>query len=153
MYLTIYLCDLLFYVHMQGGCKFVALLLHYIFLSAFCWMLCEGIVIYILLYFVLYKGFFLNWKFYIALGYGKHITAVTYYKSVAICKNLRFAPANCVYIIWCCIRSLWNRGNVRSQYDQLAITTYNTNMHRCWLSEENGAIWAFIVPMLLIILV
>ena len=24
---------------------------------------------------------------------------------------------------------------------------------RCWISEENGAIWAFIGPMLLIILV
>jgi len=26
-------------------------------------------------------------------------------------------------------------------------------LHRCWISEENGAIWAFIGPMLLIILV
>ena len=25
--------------------------------------------------------------------------------------------------------------------------------YRCWLSEEDGAIWAFIAPMLLIILV
>ena len=25
--------------------------------------------------------------------------------------------------------------------------------HRCWISEENGAIWAFVGPMLLIILV
>ena len=27
------------------------------------------------------------------------------------------------------------------------------HVHRCWISEENGAIWAFIGPMLLIILV
>ena len=31
---------------------------------------------------------------------------------------------------------------------------YNlTCTHRCWISEENGTIWAFIGPMLLIILV
>ena len=26
-------------------------------------------------------------------------------------------------------------------------------VHRCWISEENGAIWAFLGPMLLIIVV
>ena len=26
-------------------------------------------------------------------------------------------------------------------------------LHRCWLSEEKGTIWAFVAPMLLIILV
>ena len=34
---------------LYGGCAFVAAILHYLFLSAFCWMLCEGILLYLLL--------------------------------------------------------------------------------------------------------
>ena len=54
----------------QIGCAIVAVILHYTFLAAFCWMLCEGLFIVLRLYFALYNGFFLNWKFYVALGWG-----------------------------------------------------------------------------------
>ncbi|XP_065915266.1 uncharacterized protein [Dysidea avara] len=97
------------------GCTLVAVILHYTFLAVFCWMLCEGIVIYILLYFVFYKGFFKTWKFYMILGWGLPIPVVAI-----------------------------SAGAAHKQYG-----TDET----CWLSEEKGTIWAFIVPMLLIILV
>jgi len=40
-------------------------------------------------------------------------------------------------------------------YCLICIYTYMNKAvsYRCWISEENGAIWAFIAPMLLIILV
>ena len=55
----------------QGGCAFVAFLLHYFFLAAFSWMLCEGVVLYNLLV----KVFGANdrkWIYiYSALGWGE----------------------------------------------------------------------------------
>jgi len=64
----------------------VALLLHYLFLAAFSWMLCEGLLIFLLLYLVFYKGFFKEWKFFTCLGWGmKYISA--------------FQMANCFFAI------------------------------------------------------
>ena len=65
--------------------------------------------------------------------------------------NLRFTSTNCGYIIWCYIWWVRNRWNVRF-YCRQHVTSVLL-MSRCWLSEENGAIWAFIAPMLIIILV
>ncbi|XP_065911152.1 adhesion G protein-coupled receptor L4-like [Dysidea avara] len=98
------------------GCFIVAVLLHYFFIATFCWMLCEALLLFALLYFVFYQGFFNNWKFYTILGWGM--------------------PAVIVII------------SVSANWFQ----HYGSDT-RCWISNENGAIWGFIGPMLLIIVI
>lgn len=56
---------------LQGGCLFVALALHYLFLAAFCWMLCEGILLYLLLV-VVFSTLSRRWWFFLLIGYGMH---------------------------------------------------------------------------------
>ena len=54
----------------QASCKLVAALLQYLFISAFCWMLCEGVILYMML--VTVFGNKLNKKvFFFILGWGK----------------------------------------------------------------------------------
>jgi len=58
-------------LYFKGACKFVAALLQYLFTSAFCWMLCEGVMLYMML--VTVFGNKLNhYLFFLALGWGKH---------------------------------------------------------------------------------
>ena len=57
---------------LQAGCLTVAILLHYFFLAAFSWMLCEAIMLVIDINFVFYKGFFNSRNFFAPLGWGKH---------------------------------------------------------------------------------
>ena len=54
----------------QGGCAFVAALLHYFFLAAFCWMLCEGVMLYLKLV-VVFSNLSKKWWFYLLLGWGE----------------------------------------------------------------------------------
>ncbi|XP_065897877.1 adhesion G protein-coupled receptor L4-like [Dysidea avara] len=58
------------------ACIVVTVLLHYFFLAAFCWMLCEGIIIYVLLAQVFYDGFFKRLRFYSMIGWGMPIPIV-----------------------------------------------------------------------------
>ena len=46
----------------------MTILLHYFFMAAFCWMLSEGMLLFIMLNFVLYKGFFISKSFFLQLG-------------------------------------------------------------------------------------
>ena len=55
---------------MQGGCAFVAALLHYFFLAAFCWMLCEGVMLHLMLVAVFSK-LSRKWWFFLILGWGE----------------------------------------------------------------------------------
>ena len=48
----------------------MAVLLHYFFLSAFCWMLCEGVMLYLLLV-VVFSQLTRKWWFFLLLGYGE----------------------------------------------------------------------------------
>ena len=48
----------------------MAALLHYLFLSAFCWMLCEGIMLYLLLI-VVFSEMSKKWWPFLIIGYGK----------------------------------------------------------------------------------
>ena len=59
----------LFYNY-QVGCAFVAALLHYLFLAAFCWMLCEGVMLYLMLVAVFSK-LSKRWWFFLILGWGE----------------------------------------------------------------------------------
>ena len=56
----------------QIGCAFIAALLHYLFLCAFCWMLCEGIMLYLLLH-VIFISISKQWWFFMfmIIGYCK----------------------------------------------------------------------------------
>ena len=54
----------------QGGCAFVAALLHYFFLAGFCWMLCEGIMLYLMLV-VVFSRLSKKWWFFLIIGWGK----------------------------------------------------------------------------------
>ncbi|XP_028416355.1 adhesion G-protein coupled receptor D1-like [Dendronephthya gigantea] len=51
-------------------CKAVAALLHFFVLSAFGWMLCEGILLYVLVISVFDKGRSRNWKIFNFIGWG-----------------------------------------------------------------------------------
>ena len=57
---------------LQGGCAFVAALLQYLFLAAFCWMMCEGIMLYLMLV-VVFSTLSKKWWFFLLLGWGECI--------------------------------------------------------------------------------
>ena len=138
-------------------------------MAAFCWMLCEGIIIFILLYFIFYNGFFKSKKFFFLVGWGKFHTVSKTYKTVYYIP-LDNLSSDVQYI---CILTYLHIGlpvlivaisvgvahrhygiNDRWVDSECCIINNNNNVwYRCWISEEEGAIWAFIGPMLLIILV
>lgn len=53
----------------QISCKIVAAMLHFFFLSAFCWMLCEAIMMYLLVV-VVFSDLVTKWYLYLLLGWG-----------------------------------------------------------------------------------
>jgi len=61
-----------FFVYHQAGCVFVAALLQYLFLAAFCWMLCEGVMLYLMLV-VVFSKLSKKWWFFLLLGWGMYI--------------------------------------------------------------------------------
>lgn len=54
----------------QAACKAVAALLQYFWLSAFCWMLCEGVMLYLMLILV-FSTLKNKWWFFFLLGWCK----------------------------------------------------------------------------------
>ena len=70
--------------HFQIGCTFVAALLHYFFLASFCWMLCEGVMLYLMLV-VVFSTMAKRWWFFLLLGWSKHyITANNFFDFSAL---------------------------------------------------------------------
>ena len=63
-----YILELL--INLQWLCTTVAALLHYIFLAVFCWMLCEGIMLYLMLV-VVFSKLSKRWWFFLLLGWGE----------------------------------------------------------------------------------
>ena len=49
---------------------FVAALLHYLFTAAFCWMLCEGVMLYLMLV-VVFSELAKKWWIFLLLGWGE----------------------------------------------------------------------------------
>ena len=49
---------------------FVAALLHYLFTAVFCWMLCEGIMLYLMLV-VVFSELTKKWWIFFLLGWGE----------------------------------------------------------------------------------
>ena len=61
----------------QVGCQIVAVFLHYLFTAVFSWMLCEGIMLYFLLIKVFNTGVGQQEWFYLILGWGKNLIAIS----------------------------------------------------------------------------
>ncbi|XP_065902446.1 adhesion G protein-coupled receptor L3-like [Dysidea avara] len=99
----------------RASCLIVAILLHYFFMAAFSWMLCEGILVFIMIKLVFYNGFLKRKLFFVILGWGLPLPIVIISAAVS--------------------------------HEHYGIND------RCWISEEEGAVWAFVGPILLIILV
>ena len=63
-------------VTFQIGCGFIAALLHYFFLAAFCWMLCEGIMLFLQLV-IVFSSLSKRWYLYLLIGWGnKHLDMI-----------------------------------------------------------------------------
>ncbi|MBN3274978.1 AGRD1 protein, partial [Polyodon spathula] len=95
-------------------CKIMAILLHFFFLSAFAWMLVEGLHLYSMVIKV----------------FGSEESKHIYYYGIGWGSPLVI----CVVSVTSALNSYGEVGN-------------------CWLSLENGAIWAFVAPALFVILV
>ncbi|XP_036290192.2 adhesion G-protein coupled receptor D1, partial [Pipistrellus kuhlii] len=103
--------------HCQPGtmpCRALAVLLHFFFLSAFAWMLVEGLHLYSMVIRV-FGSEDSKHRYYYGIGWGSPLLI-------------------CVVSISC------------------ALDSYGTT-NNCWLSLHSGAIWAFVAPALLVILV
>ena len=90
----------------KASCLIVAILLHYFFMAAFSWMLCEGLFLFITLYFVFYNGFFKHKKFFFAVGWGKKnliMYACSYLRTYVCCMNVCAYVHNyaCMYACMC----------------------------------------------------
>ena len=55
---------------LQAACNAVAFILHYFFLSAFCWMLCEGIMLYLMIV-VVFSKMIKRWWLYLIFAWGQ----------------------------------------------------------------------------------
>jgi hypothetical protein len=105
----------------KAACVMVSALQHYFFLSTFCWMLCEAILMYIIVSGV-FKANNKKWiLFYLGIGWGLPLPVVV------IAVGIR--------------------------HDGYFTTTNDDRLYACWLPQTEGLIWAFIAPILTIILV
>ncbi|XP_064407206.1 adhesion G protein-coupled receptor L3-like isoform X3 [Halichondria panicea] len=101
----------------KGACVFVAALLHYLFTTVFFWMLCEGIMLYLMLVLV-FNQISKKWWIFFIIGWGVPVIPVAISAGII--------------------------------HDQYGTEKY------CWIAVgagDKGAIWAFVVPMLLVVLV
>lgn len=101
-------------------CLSMAILQHFFFLSAFGWMLVEGIYLYFLITRVFDGTGFKRWQYYL-IGLGLPVVVVS------ITMGIHFGVPN---------------------YDLYPNTIPESDFSAyCWLSPENGAIWAFLAPI------
>ena len=63
--------SLLYYLNLQSECTVVAALLHYCLLALFSWMLCEGILHYIVIVRVVHGDHEDKVKFFYLFGWGR----------------------------------------------------------------------------------
>ncbi|XP_064384244.1 uncharacterized protein LOC135333251 isoform X3 [Halichondria panicea] len=102
------------------GCIFIAAILHYLFLSAFCWMMCEGVMLYLMLVTV-FSQVSKAWWFFLLLGYATPLPFVVITISV--------------------------------RWEQYGVRNDDGDLEFCWLSTDNGTIFGFVAPMMLIIVI
>ena len=63
-------------IYLQAACKIVAALIQYFLLSAFCWMMCEGIMLYLMLV-VVFSRLKEKWWLFLMLGWGRSLFCVS----------------------------------------------------------------------------
>ena len=95
--------DLVTNVCIQGACIFVAVMLQYFFTSAFCWMLCEGVILYLMLV-VVFSNRFNNRLFFFALGWGMNTTIPL---SCVMVRFYRSCNTDSCYFCWNSTQSVW----------------------------------------------
>ena len=140
----------------QASCLTVAILLHYFFMAAFSWMLCEGILIFIVLKFIFYEGIFKSGKLFMLIGWGKHRISWQFSKAGSF--SIMFYYVQGYLFLLLLFQQPYHMTSMVSLLGKLLtsllyISSIIFTSYRCWISEEEGAIWAFIGPMLLIIMV
>jgi len=66
----------------QAACQAVTAITQYFFLASFCWMLCEGIMLYLMLV-VVFSDLSKKWWFFFILGWSKCLqTSVRVYSTL-----------------------------------------------------------------------
>ncbi len=75
----------------------VAVVMHYLFLSSFCWMLCEGVMLYLLFIVVFSSVSQKPWLF-LVIGYGKITCEVYVCMYVCMCVCMYVCMYVCVYV-------------------------------------------------------
>ncbi|KXJ28919.1 Adhesion G-protein coupled receptor D1 [Exaiptasia diaphana] len=101
------------------GCTVLAVLLHYFLLAVFCWFLCEGLLLYLLIVKVIGGGVGEKVKYFVLFGWGFPLLVV----GISLCAT------------------------------QTEGYGYHGLQTACWLSVDNGLIWAFIGPAVVIMLI
>ena len=78
-------CSIVYFPHhLQAACAFVAALLHYLFTTVFFWMLCEGIMLYLMLVLV-FSEISKKWWIFFIIGWGK---LNIYFSSICMYKKM-----------------------------------------------------------------
>jgi hypothetical protein len=109
-------------------CSIVAALLHYFFLAAFSWMLCEAVLIYNLLVKV-FGAHERKWLYiFLGIGWGFPIP-----------------------ILIITLASRYNYYFIRGSLD--ASSPQYHDIRACWLSSQEGVIFAFVAPMVAILII
>ncbi|KXJ29080.1 uncharacterized protein LOC110252281 [Exaiptasia diaphana] len=101
------------------GCTVLAVLLHYFLLAVFCWFLCEGLLLYLLIVKVIGGKVEEKVKFFMLFGWGFPLLTVA----------------------------------ISLGATQIEGYGYHGLQTACWLSVDNGLIWAFIGPAVVIMLI
>ena len=78
-------------------CGFVAALLQYLFLSAFCWMMCEGVMLYLMLI-VVFSRVSKKWWFFLILGYCE-FAVVSSVREFRVCYHILQALLFCLWLL------------------------------------------------------
>ncbi|XP_048581998.1 uncharacterized protein LOC116611752 isoform X2 [Nematostella vectensis] len=103
----------------QKGCKALAILLHYFLLAVFCWMLCEGALLYIIIVKVIGGKPEEKVKYFLLFGWG--FPAIIVAISLGATQTKGYG--------------------------------YHGAQTACWLSVDNGLIWAFVAPALVVLMI
>ena len=75
----------------------MAALLQYLFLSAFCWMMCEGIMLYLLLT-VVFSSLSKKWWLFMILGYCKsYVCTYAIHETILCSRNRWQSPTICYH--------------------------------------------------------
>jgi G protein-coupled receptor 133 len=146
-----------FEIFLQTTCKIMTVTMHYFFLAVFCWMLCQGILIYLMLVVVFDSGKSYSRRFF-ALGWGICFEVqLSVCPCQYVCRSLSVHPCRCFYhptlaialncFIHIGLPAVIVAVSFGARFDEYGSYEY------CFLTYHMGLIYAFVGPMAAIILV